>query len=131
MFGVELEYLLRREAGSDHIPPGSVPIIIEQCLSAVEANGLTEVGICTQFYFFSGIETNIKLTLFFYLADRIAGATTEINALRDAYNKGEFPIRETTDIHAICDLVKSWFRLLPEPVFPASSYFEVMEAMSE
>jgi hypothetical protein len=27
-------------------------------------------------------------------------------------------------------LVKSWFRLLPEPVFPSSSYFNVIEAMS-
>ncbi len=26
--------------------------------------------------------------------DRIAGATTEINALKDAYNRGEYPIRE-------------------------------------
>ncbi|KAH9485798.1 Rho GTPase-activating protein 21 [Psilocybe cubensis] len=108
VFGVELEFLLRREAGSDHIPPGTVPVIIEQCLSAVEARGLMEVGIY-----------------------RIAGATTEINALKEAYNKGEFPIRETTDVHAICDLVKSWFRVLPEPVFPASSYFEVMEAMRQ
>ena len=63
--------------------------------------------------------------------DRIAGATTEINALKDAYNKGEYPIRERTDVHALCDLVKSWFRVLPEPVFPPSSYHDVMEAMSK
>ena len=63
--------------------------------------------------------------------DRIAGATTEINSLKDAYNRGEYPIRESTDIHAICDLVKSWFRVLPEPVFPPSSYHDVMDAMSE
>ena len=62
--------------------------------------------------------------------DRIAGATTEINALKDAYNRGEYPIRERTDVHALCDLVKSWFRVLPEPVFPPSSYHDVMEAMS-
>jgi len=63
--------------------------------------------------------------------DRIAGATTEINALKDAYNRGEFPLRPFTDIHAICDLVKSWFRVLPEPVFPPDSYRDVMEAMRE
>lgn len=62
--------------------------------------------------------------------DRIAGAVTEINALKDAYNRGEYPIKETTDIHAICDLVKSWFRVLPEPMFPPASYHEVMDAMS-
>ncbi|KAG1871875.1 hypothetical protein DFJ58DRAFT_652382, partial [Suillus subalutaceus] len=33
------------------------------------------------------------------------------------------------DIHVVCDLVKSWFRLLPEPVFlSSSSYFNVIEA---
>ncbi|KAF8951373.1 hypothetical protein BDZ97DRAFT_1932432 [Flammula alnicola] len=108
VFGVELEFLLRREAESEHIPPGTVPIIIEQCLAEIEARGLNEVGIY-----------------------RIAGAATEINALKDTYNRGEYPIRETTDIHAICDLVKSWFRVLPEPVFPPSSYHEVMEAMRQ
>lgn len=46
VFGVELEFLLRREAGSDHIQPGTVPLIIEQCMSEIERRGLTEVGIC-------------------------------------------------------------------------------------
>lgn len=52
-----------------------------------------------------------------------------INGLRDSYNRGEFPALSTTDIHAICDLVKSWFRVLPEPLFPPSSYRDAMEAM--
>ena len=43
---------------------------------------------------------------------------------------GESPIEPTTDIHAVCDLIKYWFRVLPEPVFPPSSYFQVIEAMS-
>ncbi|PPQ71599.1 hypothetical protein CVT24_006459 [Panaeolus cyanescens] len=109
VFGVELEYLLRRETGAesaDSVPQGTVPIIIEQCLNEIETRGLNEVGIY-----------------------RIAGAATEINALKDAYNRGESPLRPTTDIHAICDLVKSWFRVLPEPVFPPASYREVMDAM--
>ena len=46
MFGVELDFLLRREAGSEQILPGTIPIIIGQCLSEIEARGLTEVGIC-------------------------------------------------------------------------------------
>jgi len=49
VFGVELEFLLRREAESNEIPPGKVPIIIEQCLSEVENRGLSEVGICMLF----------------------------------------------------------------------------------
>lgn len=42
---------------------------------------------------------------------------------------GDSPIRPETDIHAVCDLAKSWFRVLPEPVFPPSSYYEIMEKM--
>jgi hypothetical protein len=42
---------------------------------------------------------------------------------------GEDPIESSTDIHAVCDLVKSWFRVLPEPVFPSTDYHLVIEAM--
>ena len=139
VFGVELEFLLRRETGSEHVPWGTVPTIIEQCLSEVESRGLSEVGICTWFSFIvPGHHKTESLFLLFCNnnnnnnnTDRIAGATTEINSLKDAYNRGEYPIRESTDIHAICDLVKSWFRVLPEPVFPPSSYHDVMDAMSK
>ena len=40
------------------------------------------------------------------------------------------PITESSDIYAIGDLIKSWFRLLPEPVFPSSAYFAMIEAIS-
>ncbi|KAF5374674.1 hypothetical protein D9615_008986 [Tricholomella constricta] len=106
VFGVELEFLLQREAGNQPVDPAAIPFVIEQCLSEVEVRGLTEVGIY-----------------------RIAGAVSEINALKDAFNRGESPITSATDIHAVCDLVKSWFRVLPEPVFPSSSYFGVIQAM--
>src|SRR5256885_1836341 len=57
--------------------------------------------------------------------------TSEVQALRDAFNRGESLIEPTTDIHVVCDLVKSWFRVLPEPVLPSSSYHRVIEATSE
>uniref|UniRef100_D8QAK5 Rho-GAP domain-containing protein n=1 Tax=Schizophyllum commune (strain H4-8 / FGSC 9210) TaxID=578458 RepID=D8QAK5_SCHCM len=41
---------------------------------------------------------------------------------------GESPIKPHTDIHAVCDVVKSWLRVLPDPVFPHSLYHEVIEA---
>ncbi|KAG5351583.1 hypothetical protein C0989_005739 [Termitomyces sp. Mn162] len=106
MFGVELDFLLQREAGSEPVQPGAIPFVIEQCLSEVEARGLSEVGIY-----------------------RIAGAVSEINALKDAFNRGDSPITSGTDIHAVCDLIKTWFRVLPEPVLPSSSYHEVIQAM--
>lgn len=106
VFGVELEFLLQREAGGADVEPGTIPSVIRRCLYEVETRGLSEVGIY-----------------------RIAGAASEVNSLREAFNNGEMPITESTDIHAVCDLVKSWFRLMPEPVFPSSAYFGVIEAM--
>ena len=46
MFGVELEFLLQREAGGTDIEPGIVPSVISRCLYEVEQRGLSEVGIC-------------------------------------------------------------------------------------
>ncbi|KAF9231969.1 hypothetical protein BU15DRAFT_90776 [Melanogaster broomeanus] len=106
VFGVELDFLLEREAAGNDVLSGALPSVISRCLLEVEARGLSEVGIY-----------------------RIAGATSEVNALRDAFNRGEMPITESSDIHAVCDLIKSWFRVLPEPVFPASAYFAVIEAI--
>jgi len=106
VFGVDLEFLLQREAGGQAVQPGTLPSIIEQCLMEVETRGLKEVGIY-----------------------RIAGANSEINALKDAFNRGEAPIGPSTDIYAVCDLLKTWFRILPEPVFPPSSYYDVIRAM--
>ncbi|KAJ7641022.1 rho GTPase activating protein 22 [Roridomyces roridus] len=104
VFGVDLNVLLRREVGSDDIPAGTLPSIIERCLSEIEDRGLMEVGIY-----------------------RLAGATSVINALKEAFNRGEDPLDTTTDIHAVCDLIKSWFRVLPEPLFPSADYHAVIE----
>ncbi|KAF8124652.1 hypothetical protein K438DRAFT_2154213 [Mycena galopus ATCC 62051] len=106
VFGVDLNYLLCRESGTDDIPPGTIPSLIERCLMEIETRGLTEVGIY-----------------------RLAGAASTIAALKEAFNRGEDPIDSSTDIHAVCDLVKSWFRVLPEPLFPSNSYHLAIEAM--
>lgn len=106
VFGVELEFLLQREAGGTPVPPGTIPSILEKCLQEVEARGLTEVGIY-----------------------RIAGATLEVTALKDALNRGLWPVTPSTDIYAVCDLIKTWFRVLPEPAFPSYSYHDIIKAM--
>ncbi|KAF9262581.1 hypothetical protein L218DRAFT_980441 [Marasmius fiardii PR-910] len=106
VFGVDLDFLLEREANGGSVAPGTIPSVLQRCLGEVEARGLTEVGIY-----------------------RMAGAASEIAALKEAFNRGEYPIQPTTDIHAICDLVKSWFRMLPEPIFPAASYHDAVVAM--
>jgi GTPase-activating protein BEM2 len=47
VFGVDLQFLLIREANNDGVQPGSIPSVIERCLQEIEDRGLTEVGICT------------------------------------------------------------------------------------
>jgi len=106
VFGVELEFLLQRESGGNPVPPGTVPSFLEKCLLEVETRGLTEVGIY-----------------------RIAGATLEVAALKDALNRGLWPVTPSTDIYAVCDLIKTWFRVLPEPAFPSYSYYDIIKAM--
>jgi len=106
VFGVDLEFLLQREAGGSAVPPGAIPSFLEKCLLEVEARGLTEVGIY-----------------------RIAGATSEVTALKDGLNRGLWPIKPSSDIYAVCDLVKTWFRVLPEPAFPSYSYHDIIKAM--
>ncbi|KAL6305095.1 hypothetical protein BKA93DRAFT_731484 [Sparassis latifolia] len=105
VFGVELEFLLEREAPDCEVQPGAIPSVIERLICEVESRGLTEIGIY-----------------------RVAGAHSEVNACRDALNRGEWPISESTDVHAVCDLVKSWFRVLPGGVFPSASYSEILSA---
>ncbi|KAI0263829.1 hypothetical protein BC834DRAFT_971183 [Gloeopeniophorella convolvens] len=106
VFGVDLEFLLQREAGGAAIPLGAIPSFLEKCLLEVEARGLTEVGIY-----------------------RIAGATSEVTALKEALNRGLWPVTSSTDIYAVCDLIKTWFRVLPEPAFPSYSYHDIIKAM--
>ena len=124
------------------MPPGTIPSFLEKCLLEVEARGLTEVGICEQSF--------LNLRLVYGLngvPDRIAGATSEVTALKDALNRGKpiliryhrnlvslspaglWPITPSTDIYAVCDLIKTWFRVLPEPAFPSYSYHDIIRAM--
>ncbi|EKM53679.1 uncharacterized protein PHACADRAFT_198103 [Phanerochaete carnosa HHB-10118-sp] len=105
VFGVDLETLLKRESPDGEISPGAVPSIIQRLIAEVESRGLTEVGIY-----------------------RLAGAHSEVGVLRDALNQGEWPIDAYTDINAVCDLIKSWFRVLPDGMFPAPAHIKIMDA---
>lgn len=46
-------------------------------------------------------------------------------------NKGEWPIESYTDINAVCDLIKSWFRVLPGGMFPAPTHIKIMDVASK
>lgn len=107
VFGVDLDFLLEREAGSGEVAPGALPSVLERLIVEVESRGLSELGIY-----------------------RIAGAHSEVQAFKDTINRGEWPISSSTDIHAVCDLIKSWFRVLPGGIFQDGVYSEILEAVS-
>jgi len=109
IFGVSLPFLLKREAGSDEIPRGAIPSVITKCLAEIEKRGLQEVGIY-----------------------RIAGQSSVTTSLRNAFDRDEFVDLSSDkylDINSICDTVKSYFRMLPEPLFPEYSFWDVVRIM--
>ena len=50
VFGVDLEFLLQRDAPDGEIQPGAIPSVVERLIDEVERRGLTEVGICVLFF---------------------------------------------------------------------------------
>ncbi|KAH9927766.1 uncharacterized protein B0H18DRAFT_1118293 [Fomitopsis serialis] len=106
-FGVDLEVILKRESPEGDIQLGAIPSILERLISEVESRGLTEVGIY-----------------------RIAGSHAEVNAYKDALNRGEWPITSSTDIYAVCDLIKSWFRVLPGGLFSSAAYEDILRTVT-
>jgi GTPase-activating protein BEM2 len=87
VFGVDLQFLLQREAPHGEVQPGTIPIVMQQCLQEIESRGLSEVGICTFQLMPLPLDSCIPTGLL--SPDRIAGATSEVNGLKDAFNKGE------------------------------------------
>lgn len=50
--------------------------------------------------------------------------------LRCAGGEVTFFLQDYVDIWAVCDIIKSFFRELPHPMFPERSYVEVLRVMS-
>lgn len=46
MFGVDLEFLLEREAPNGEVAPGAIPAVFLRLVKEVESRGLSEIGIC-------------------------------------------------------------------------------------
>lgn len=44
---------------------------------------------------------------------------------------GEWPIERYTDINTVCDLLKSWFRVLPGGMFPSPAHKSLMDAAGQ
>ncbi|KAL7328473.1 Rho GTPase-activating protein [Mucor circinelloides] len=103
VFGVDLTRLMQRDGQE-------VPAVVIKCAEAVEATGLKTVGLY-----------------------RVSGTSTQIQRLKSAFDRNCAAVDLTSDennadVNNITSLLKLWFRELPDPLFPQSSYQHFMNA---
>ncbi|XP_057216013.1 rho GTPase-activating protein 24 isoform X2 [Triplophysa rosa] len=100
VFGQRLEetVLYERRYG-DHM----APLVVEQCVDFIREHGLTEVGLFRQ-----------------------SGQATLVKELQEAFDAGEKPSFDSTDVHTVASLLKLYLRELPEPLVPYSRYEEFL-----
>ncbi|KAG9265827.1 rho GTPase-activating protein 24-like isoform X2 [Astyanax mexicanus] len=100
VFGQRLEetVLYERRYG-DHM----APLVVEQCADFIRARGLLEVGLFRQ-----------------------PGQATLVKELQEAFDAGEKPSFDSTDVHTVASLLKLYLRELPEPLVPFSRYQEFL-----
>lgn len=101
VFGVGLEKLA--ETSSDMVPD-----ILKQCATVVEEYALNSIGIY-----------------------RLSGISSKIQKIKIKFETGDpNPISEEdlSDINNVTGVLKLWFRELPDPLFPRSSYQQFLDA---
>ncbi|CAG0892490.1 unnamed protein product, partial [Cyprideis torosa] len=84
-----------------------IPLVIRSCIRVINLYGLHHQGIF-----------------------RISGSQLEINAFRDAFERGEDPLAEvadSSDINAVSGVLKLYLRDLREPLFPTVFFDQLME----
>ncbi|XP_036789198.1 rho GTPase-activating protein 24 isoform X2 [Oncorhynchus mykiss] len=79
------------------------PLVVEQCVDFIRERGLLEVGLFRQ-----------------------PGQATLVKELQDAFDAGEKPSFDSTDVHTVASLLKLYLRELPEPLVPFSRYQEFL-----
>ncbi|KAK6353395.1 hypothetical protein TWF696_005361 [Orbilia brochopaga] len=104
VFGVPLETLLTRDGNA-------VPIVVIQCMTAVELYGLEMEGIYRQ-----------------------AGATSHILKIKETFDNDpsrvdfRIPDHFYQNVHSAASTLKQFFRELPDPVLTYALYDEFIEA---
>lgn len=85
-----------------------IPPVVESCIEFISLYGIEVEGIF-----------------------RMPGSKTEINEMKAKFESGEDPLPdlgEKGDVHLVASVLKSYFRDLPEPLFPANATPDFMEA---
>ncbi|XP_010795309.1 rho GTPase-activating protein 4-like isoform X2 [Notothenia coriiceps] len=82
-----------------------IPIVVESCICYINLNGLQHEGIF-----------------------RVPGSQTEVNNLRDAFERGEDPLAERRyELDSVAGVLKLYFRSLENPLFPIDSTSQLLE----
>uniref|UniRef100_A0A3Q2Q3L4 Rho GTPase activating protein 4a n=2 Tax=Fundulus heteroclitus TaxID=8078 RepID=A0A3Q2Q3L4_FUNHE len=82
-----------------------IPSVVESCIRFINLYGLHHEGIF-----------------------RVPGSQMEVNALRDAFERGEDPLSERRyDLDSVAGVLKLYFRCLENPLFPVDSNSQLLE----
>uniref|UniRef100_A0A3Q2PR03 Rho GTPase activating protein 22 n=1 Tax=Fundulus heteroclitus TaxID=8078 RepID=A0A3Q2PR03_FUNHE len=96
IFGQRLEDTVQFER---KFGPRLAPLLVEQCVDFIRERGLDEEGLF-----------------------RMPGQANLVKELQEAFDCGDKPLFDNTDVHTVASLLKLYLRELPEPVIPFSKY---------
>ncbi|XP_026097879.1 SLIT-ROBO Rho GTPase-activating protein 3-like isoform X2 [Carassius auratus] len=84
-----------------------IPLVVESCIRFINLHGLHHEGVF-----------------------RVPGSQTEVNHIRDAFERGEDPLTDSeSDIDSVAGVLKLYFRGLEKPLFPEQSFSQLMECV--
>uniref|UniRef100_A0AAY4B4R5 Rho GTPase activating protein 4a n=1 Tax=Denticeps clupeoides TaxID=299321 RepID=A0AAY4B4R5_9TELE len=84
-----------------------IPLVVESCIRFINLHGLHHEGIF-----------------------RVPGSQSEVNHIRDAFERGEDPLTDSEcDIDSVAGVLKLYFRGLEKPLFPEENLGQLMECV--
>ena len=124
LFGGSLEEYLE-ETNLD------IPTIIKSCVRVINLYGLHHHGIFRYVRStFRNVFPPIERKMIDFFPYRVTGSQVEINNMREAFERGEDPLADTSDasdINSVAGVLKRYFRELREPLFPIQYFDHFME----
>ncbi|MGH0146303.1 UNVERIFIED_CONTAM: hypothetical protein FKN15_007476 [Acipenser sinensis] len=100
---------IRNSKEHQHSSSGQlIPLVVESCIRFINLHGLQHEGIF-----------------------RVPGSQLEVNEIRNAFERGEDPLTDSTDhdIDSVAGVLKLYFRGLEKPLFPQENFQELMECV--
>ncbi|XP_051789598.1 SLIT-ROBO Rho GTPase-activating protein 3 isoform X2 [Erpetoichthys calabaricus] len=86
-----------------------IPLVVESCIRFINLHGLHHEGIF-----------------------RVPGSQTEVNEIRNAFERGEDPLTDSQinhDIDSVAGVLKLYFRGLEKPLFPMETFQELIDCV--